>query len=284
MSSGGVHDSEMPTLPDDQWPADDPALAAFAEDLRLVAGGPAPEPRPGLVAVMQQGAVVPSGAHTGSRKKMLIKTLVGSLVAKVAMASGVAAATVTAAGAAGVLPDPAQHAIATVVAAATPFSVPDPGGSTLQVTGPSTSGATTSTTLAGDDDGDDEGTGTGGAAGERKVNHGACVSAAARDKAESEAQGQNHGKTVSSIARTDCGKESTTTSSTTSTTIAGSTTTTSTTSTTVAGASNANSGRGNSGNSGSGGGNSGNSGSGGGNSSNSGGGSGNSGTGSSGRN
>lgn len=247
----------MPKLPDDQWPAGDPALASFAEDLRIIAGGPAPEPRPGLVAVMRQGPTVPSGPPAG-RKRMLVKTVVGGLVAKVALGMGVAAASVTAAGAAGVLPDPAQHALASVVAATTPFVLPDPSNVNLQVTGPSSS--TTSTALAGDDDDDDD------EAGDRKVNHGACVSAAARDK-EEPASG-SHGKTVSSIARSDCGKTESTPN--TSTSVLSSTTSTSvtssTTSTSVAGpqgtansgSGSANSGRGNGANNGNGNGNSGN--------------------------
>ena len=39
----------MPALSDD-WPAHDPALASFTEYLRILAGGPALESRPGLVA------------------------------------------------------------------------------------------------------------------------------------------------------------------------------------------------------------------------------------------
>ena len=190
---------------------------------------------------------------------MLVKTVIGGLATKVALGVGVAAASVTAAGAAGVLPQPAQHALASVVEVATPFQLPDPSTVTALADDddPSSPTTTTTTTLVGDED--DEG--TGGQAGERKVNHGACVSAAARDKAESGAG--SHGKTVSSIARSDCGKTKTTSSSTTSTTLAGSTTTSSsTTSTTVASAERSgNSGPGSS-NSGRGGGNSGSSGNG----------------------
>jgi hypothetical protein len=221
----------MPTLPDDEWPTGDPAMAAFAEDLRIVAGGPAPEPRPGLVAVMGRGVVVPS-EPTAGRRKMLVKSVVGGVAAKIALGLGVAAASVTAVGAAGVLPEPAQHAVASVVSATTPFVLPDPSTVTARVaddeTPPSTISSTTSTTSG---TGDDESAGGAG----RPANHGACVSAAAKDKTESDSG--SHGRTVSSVARTDCGKTETP-SSTTSTTVAGSTTSstsTSTTSTTVAG-------------------------------------------------
>ena len=261
MSTGDVHQNDMPTFPDDQWPADDPAFAAFAEDLRIIAAGPAPEPRPGLVAVMRQGAV-PIQSPAGRSKRMLVKTFVGGLAAKVALGMGVATASVTAAGAAGVLPEPARDVVASVVAAATPFQLPDPslnlqvGGGDLSSTSSSSS---TSTTLA-----EDDGEGSDGTT-ERKANHGACVSAAARDKAETQTGGEpnSHGKTVSSIARSDCGKEEKgSTSSTTSTTVGSSSTSSSSTSTTVAGSQrSANSGPGNSGNSGKGNpGNSGNSG------------------------
>jgi hypothetical protein len=237
----------MPTLPDDSWPTGDPALASFVEDLRILAGGPAPEPGPGLVAVMRRGVSDPSPTSPG-RRKMLVKTLVGSLAAKVALGLGVAAAGMTAAGAAGVLPDAAQHAVASVVGATTPFAVPDPstahaaekgsvasddatddsGDAPGTVTTLGNTGTTlpgTVTTLVG------SGSGTGTGMDATADNHGACVSAAAQDKSGS----GSHGKTVSSVARSDCGKASGTpttvvtpssttvpTSSTTSTTSVGS--------------------------------------------------------------
>ena len=48
-----------------------------------------------------------------------------SVAAKAAFGVGIAAASVTAAGAAGALPGPAQDAVAAAVEAATPFSLPD---------------------------------------------------------------------------------------------------------------------------------------------------------------
>jgi hypothetical protein len=173
---------------------------------------------------------------------MLLKTLLASLAAKIAVGTGLAVTSVTAAGAAGVLPNPAQHAVASVVEATTPFALAD------QVVDDLTTTTTTSTTVAsGDDDeaGEDGVTDT-----TRKLNHGACVSAVAKNTS-----GPDKGKTVSSVARSDCGKTST------STTVAPSTSTTSpssTTSTTLddgqrsanSGPGRATSGRGNSGNSG----------------------------------
>ena len=240
--------------PDDQWPADDPVLASFAEDLRMIAEGPAPEPRPGLVAVMRQGTVTIEPSTTGRKNKMLVKTLLGGLASKLALGVGLATATVTAAGAAGVLPDAAQHAVASVVEATTPFVLPDPSDVTTLVTqNPVLDGVTTTTssTVAGakdteaDDVGDDNG-------GTRAVNHGACVSAAAKDKS---ADDGSHGKTVSSIARSDCGKTgaaegstSTTVSSTTSTTVGSTTTTAAEQRSANSGPGSSNSGKGNSGN------------------------------------
>lgn len=233
MSADGVHSYEMPTTPDDDWPTDDPVLAAFAEDLRIVASGPAPEPRPGLVAAMRQGPIVPMGPrHERNRKRMPVKTFLGSLVAKLALGVGIATASVTAAGAAGVLPDAAQHAVSTVVDATTPFSIPD--GSTVHaadvpvVDGSTTTTSSTSTTVAtkGTDDGTNTESGdTGGTTGTHPDNHGACVSTAAH--ADTTSTGENHGKAVSAVAKSDCGKStsntvsSTTTSSTTPTTIGG---------------------------------------------------------------
>ena len=77
MIPDDVHMDEMPTS-DDHWPTADPVLAAFAEDLRTIAGGPVPEPRPGLVAAMRQGASLPIEPLPG-RRKMLVRTLVGTL-------------------------------------------------------------------------------------------------------------------------------------------------------------------------------------------------------------
>ena len=184
---------------------------------------------------------------------MLVNTFLASLAAKLAMASGLAVATVTAAGAAGVLPEPAQKVVASAVEATTPFALPDGTGDNvvdevLDV-GDDTTTTTlpTSTTLPGIDD--DETDGTTDAT--RKANHGACVSTVAKNTPG----GPDKGKTVSSVARSDCGKASKTTPTTVAPTTSSTTVTTiapTTTSSTVAGtaATSANSGKGNSGNSG----------------------------------
>ena len=153
---------------------------------------------------------------------MLVNTFLASLAAKLAMATGLAVATVTTAGAAGVLPEPAQKAVASVVEATTPFALPDATADAVVdevVDEVTTTTLGTSTTVAGEDD--DEGT----TDGTRKENHGLCVSTVAKNTPG----GPDKGKTVSSVARSDCGKTSTTvapttTSSTTVTTLAPTTT------------------------------------------------------------
>ncbi len=164
---------------------------------------------------------------------MLINTFLASLAAKIAMGTGLAVAT---AGAAGVLPKPAQKAVATVVEATTPFSVPAGAKDALKAvedlptdtTLPTVPALPTDELGRDDEGGDDEGGGTDVT---RKLNHGACVSTVAKNTS-----GPGKGKTVSSIARSDCGKTSTSTTvaptsstSSTSTTVPGSSTTTSST-------------------------------------------------------
>ena len=159
---------------------------------------------------------------------MLVSKLAAlGVAAKAALGVGVAAATMTTASVAGVLPDQAQHAVATAVEAVTSLQLPDPLGSTTTTTlgtgGVGGAGADDDATT---DDGSGDGTG-------QPANHGACVSEVAKDKALT---GREHGQTVSAIAQSDCGKK-TSSSTTTPTTTVGSTTTTSpTTSTTVANA------------------------------------------------
>jgi hypothetical protein len=193
---------------------------------------------------------------------MLVNTFLASLAAKLAMATGLAVATVTAAGAAGVLPEPAQKVVASAVEATTPFALPDAGDDVVgdlvdDVGDVTTTTLGTSTTIAGDDD--DEAGDDGTTDGTRKENHGLCVSTVAKNTPG----GPDKGKTVSSVARSDCGKTAATTPTTVAPTTSSTTVTTiaptSSTSSTVAGtgATTANSGKGNSGSSNSGKGNSG---------------------------
>jgi hypothetical protein len=112
-------------------------LLPFVEDLEKASQEPAPVVRPALALLLKEGFSPVNGAVVAGvpappravRRPVLRGALTRvaglSLVAKVGLGAGVAAATTTAAGAAGVLPDPAQHAVAKVVSAATPFSFPD---------------------------------------------------------------------------------------------------------------------------------------------------------------
>ena len=236
MSPESVHPNEMPHPIDPVFEPGGP-LGFFADDARVAAGGLPPAPRPGLLALMGAGIAAPT--VTPREKPMFVKSLLGSLAAKVALGVGLATATVTAAGAAGVLPAAAQHAVATAVGVATPFQLPDdtagapkaevraadePVGSTTTSSSTSTSTSVpkaTSTTIA------PATTVPTGSEARPLDNHGACVSAVAHDPSLT---GEDHGAAVSTVARSDCGK----TPSSTSTT-AVRPTTTSSTSTTLAG-------------------------------------------------
>jgi hypothetical protein len=149
-------------------------LVPFVEDLGAAASGPAPATKPALAMLLAQGFSTEKGdlpATAASnvtgpapqaaglpkwRKKMLISELLAGLVTKLAglgmaakagMGLTLAAASTTAAGAVGVLPAPAQHAVATVVEAATPFSFPD------EANDKSSFGATVSADASGASDG-----------------------------------------------------------------------------------------------------------------------------------
>ena len=211
-------------------------LAAFAEDVRMAVDRPVPVPTAGLARLMTDGISTPTGVTRGEpahragvraadsskrRKTVLISELLAGLLAKLtglgmaakaALGMGVAAASVTGAGAANLLPDPAQHAVSTAVSAATPFELPD---------GDDTSGGG----VEGTDQVSDDATDPSG----RTVNHGACVSAVAKNAPRG--AGGVHGEAVSAVARSDCGK--TPSSSTTTSSISPTTTSVATTTTTI---------------------------------------------------
>jgi uncharacterized membrane protein YgcG len=154
---------------------------------------------------------------------MLLSELLGGLAAKLAglglaakaaLGLGMATAAITSGGVAGVLPDPAQHAVATVINAVSPLQLPDPNDSVDLDASPDL--PLPDVLAPGDDEGEDDGDdGTDDTTGERKENHGACVSAVAKDKTF---VGREHGLAVSTAAKSDCGKEATTSASSTTTT------------------------------------------------------------------
>ncbi len=158
MSHPGDDDTEMFRRP----PLDDATIEAFftgqqageelaplaglVEDLHSVTSGPPPAPSTQLAAMLADGfstakgdllvtaasnvtgpATQAAGLPTWRKKKMIIAELLAglSVAAKAGFGISAAAAAVTAGGAAGVLPGPAQHAVATGVEAVTPFSFPD---------------------------------------------------------------------------------------------------------------------------------------------------------------
>jgi hypothetical protein len=131
-SGGDVHEMPAP-------PLDDRALEAllngapsaqsgfdwllpFVEDLEKASREPAPVVQPALAHLLSDGFsseigdLLAAGPPARRRRRFTAK------VAGLGLA--IVTAGATAAGAAGVLPDPAQRAISTVVEAATPFSFP----------------------------------------------------------------------------------------------------------------------------------------------------------------
>ncbi len=130
-------------------------LVPFVEDLEKASQEPAPVVRPALALLLKEGfspaiaapATAPDGAAPTApspapaamppapraERPVLRPVLRGALgrvaglglLAKAGLGFSLVAASTTAAGAAGVLPGPAQHAVAKVVGAATPFTFPD---------------------------------------------------------------------------------------------------------------------------------------------------------------
>ncbi len=123
------------------------SLSSFVADVRSAAEA-VPLPSPALAAALAAGlstsneqgdlpVTAASNAHGPAQQaaglpkwrtlKMKIKGLVAGLgiAGKVALGAGLAAAATTGAGAAGVLPGPVQHAVASAFDTVTPFSMPD---------------------------------------------------------------------------------------------------------------------------------------------------------------
>jgi hypothetical protein len=123
------------------------ALASFVEDVRSAAGA-VPTPSPALAAAMAAGGIsVNDDPPVALWRKLRMKVqafLAGLGVAgKVALGATIAAAAATGAGAAGVLPEPVQHAVASTFNAVSPLDMPDPGESAKVVIG---EGSATDTT------------------------------------------------------------------------------------------------------------------------------------------
>jgi hypothetical protein len=168
VSSSGDDGSEMPR----PGPLDDDAidallagtargdagegLASFIEDLRALVGA-VPTPSPVLAAAMAAGAIVtlqPTVAHSSpvTSWRMLPTRIRGFLAGlgvagKLALGAGVAAAAITGAAAAGVLPGPVQHAVSETIGRVSPFSFPDPDHHHGAGHGSLAGGATTTTVV-----------------------------------------------------------------------------------------------------------------------------------------
>lgn len=119
-------------------------VAALLSTVRFSAYEAPPAPSLALAAVLAgepvgATAVEPVGAtavdpaprtqpRPGALSRLLRNVAAAGLVAKIAMGAGVAAASMTGAAAAGVLPDSVQDAVAGAVRAMTPFEFPDHTG------------------------------------------------------------------------------------------------------------------------------------------------------------
>jgi hypothetical protein len=132
-------------------------LFPFVRELETASNEPAPVPTPALATLLGHGfgkgqvelsptdgrvlrfVPRPAPAHRRTRKLLVggrtERAGVG-VVAKAAIGLALVAASASAAGAMGALPDPVQHAVATVVKAVTPFDIPDPSdaGATVPAT------------------------------------------------------------------------------------------------------------------------------------------------------
>ena len=114
-------------------------VAAFVDDVRSLGRDAAPAPSQALAAVFAHGVPseepVAATQSPGRRPSGVLSRAAASLagaglVVKAGLGAGVAAASVTAAGAAGVLPDAAQDTVRGVVRTVTPFELPEAGGRT----------------------------------------------------------------------------------------------------------------------------------------------------------
>ena len=113
------------------------ALTIFADDVRVVTDGPAPGPSPALAVLLSGTATVPAAVALASRpqrpraswsSRAVARGVGLGVAAKAALGAAVAATGVAAAGAAGVLPEPVDRAVRSVVELVTPLDVPAHAG------------------------------------------------------------------------------------------------------------------------------------------------------------
>jgi hypothetical protein len=127
--------------------AEHAAMTAFVAEMRSVSAGSVPEPSPALSNLFVHGFLTENGDLSATaasnvtgpapqaagppkwrKYTMALKQFVAglSIVGKLALGAGVAAAATTGAGTAGVLPDPVQHQFARAVDPIAPFGIADP--------------------------------------------------------------------------------------------------------------------------------------------------------------
>jgi len=145
VSFRGDSDSDMSTMfmtedvvealiKGDAVPAAYDPLARFAAEVRALGDGPAPAPSPDLATLLAGGRLLrpmpatppgaPSGPGARRHASRLGKVAGLGLAAKLGLGATVVAAGVAGAGAAGVLPAPADHVVRHAIEAVTPVSFP----------------------------------------------------------------------------------------------------------------------------------------------------------------
>ena len=145
MSPRGDSDSDMSTMfltedvvealiKGDAVPTAYDPLARFAAEVRALGDGPAPAPSPDLATLLAGGRLLrptpatppgrPSGPGARRQASRLGKVAGLGLAAKLGLGATVVAAGVAGAGAAGVLPAPADHVVRHAIEAVTPVSFP----------------------------------------------------------------------------------------------------------------------------------------------------------------
>lgn len=100
-------------------------LEAFARRVVAAGEGPPPQPTPELARLLAEGGDPETGDPAGDRRRLVARIAGAGLLAKLALGATAAAATVTGAGVAGVLPDDANRAVRNAVEAVTPLHFDD---------------------------------------------------------------------------------------------------------------------------------------------------------------
>ena len=105
------------------------AVAAFVREMRASASGPAPAPSPALAALLGQGAQAPERPPVAvpAARRAPARRGWRRWIAVAGIGTGVALTSVVGAGAAGLLPGPAERVVGEVVETLTPLTLPERG-------------------------------------------------------------------------------------------------------------------------------------------------------------